>query len=150
MQAKLTANLSPLYDASAIGYRIDNADGTAYAAFTQVDVSLLYSGYWDVDGLVTLPDAGGIIHWGTSGSEIASIAFQPDIDAVLTASHGSGAWITADLTALQASVDALPTAAEIDTELTASHGAGSWVKAVAAAVVAACASTWSIWTSGRA
>lgn len=150
MQAKLAANLSPAYDAAAIGYRIDNADNTVYAAFTQVDVSLLYSGYWDAAGLKTLPDTGGTVFWGISGTDYASVPFGPAIDAVLTVAHGSGDWTTADLTTLQASVDALPTASEIDTELTASHGAGSWVKAVAAAVVAACASTWSIWSSGRA
>lgn len=151
-QAKLSAVLSPAYDASAIGYHVDNNDGTEYAAFTQVNVSLLYSGFWDVDGLVTLPDAGGTIHWGISGTDIASTIFQPSTDSVLTTAHGSGAWTTADVSALATSAEiaALPTAAEIDTALTASHGSGSWVKAVAAAVVAACASTWSIWTSGRA
>jgi hypothetical protein len=145
----------------AIGATIYELDGsTSYAAFSTTGwyEAPGGSGGWHHAGL-SLPDAGGVVAVGISGTEYIRIAVEAakllassytapptvaQIDTQLSNTHGAGAWATATGFATPTNVsdaqtaitDAIPTPTEIDTELSNNHGAGSWVDTGAGATAA--------------
>lgn len=95
-----------------IGATLYQLDGTTvHAAFSRTGwyESPAGSGGWHHPGL-SLPDAGGVVAVGISGTEYIRIAVEA---AKLLAS----------------SYTAPPTVAAIDTQLSGTHGAGSWATA---------------------
>ena len=132
-QIDIGARLSPATTGTAIGYRIENLDGTAYAAFTTTGVTELdVAGTWHVEAQVTIPDAGAVVYWGTSGNDLLAVKYGPaqatsaDLATVDTVVDGIKA-VTDNLPdsgalsslATQASVDALPSSSDVVTALMA-------------------------------
>ena len=96
----------------AIGATLYQLDGsTVHAAFSTAGwyEAPAGSGGWHHAGL-SLPDAGGVVAVGVSGTEYIRIAIE-----------------TAKL--LASSYTAPPSASDIDTQLSGTHGAGSWATA---------------------
>lgn len=77
-QIQIGARLSPATTGTSIGYRIDTLAGVEHAAFTTSGVvELDIPGSWLVTSLVTVPDAGCVVYWGTSGSYLIAESYGP-------------------------------------------------------------------------
>jgi hypothetical protein len=83
---QIGARLSPATTGAAIGYRIDTLAGVEHVAFTTSGVvELDVAGAWHVPDLVTVPDDGCIVYWGTSGSDVLTEVYGPAADAATLA-----------------------------------------------------------------
>lgn len=72
-----TAVLGPGKTGLAIGLRVLNLDGTEYAAFATTDVAeTSVLGTYRKAGGVVVPDAGGYIVWGVSGTDYAEATVE--------------------------------------------------------------------------
>lgn len=80
-QITIGARLSPATTGAAIGYRVEELDGTVYAAFTQTNVAETdVAGTWLVSAPVTIPDGGAVVYWGTSGGDVLAEIYGPVAD----------------------------------------------------------------------
>lgn len=80
------ALLGPVYTGQAIGYRVLALDRTTvHSPFTTDDVeeNPASSGEFHVSGGVSVPDEGGYIVWGTSGTDVIEVGI--DSAAITTA-----------------------------------------------------------------
>ena len=75
-----TAQLGPGKTGLTIGYRVLNLDGSQYSAFTTTGVAETIPGTNRVIGGVEVPDSGGYIVVGESGTDLA----EATVEAVLS------------------------------------------------------------------
>lgn len=73
-----TAVLGPGLTGMTIGLRVLNLDGTTYAAFSTTSVAeTAVAGTYRKAGGVVVPDAGGYLVWGVSGTDYAEATVEP-------------------------------------------------------------------------
>jgi len=102
----VAADLGLLHTAKAIGYRVLNLDATIYSAFSTTGVAETnVLGFYRKDNGAVVPDAGGYIVWGVSGTDYAADTIPP---AAPTAAQ-----INAEVDTALADYDG-PTKAELD------------------------------------
>ncbi len=100
----LTVRLGAANTGLALGYRILNLDRTVYSAFTVTGVvESTVLGTYSVDDGAIVPDAGGYVVWGTSGSDRLEGNIDPA--ASLTAITTALATLQADVTTIDNFLD---------------------------------------------
>lgn len=136
----LVAQLGSANTGLNLGYTVLNLDRTVYAAFSVTGVGESnVPGTYYVSGGVTLPDAGGYIVVGESGSDMVEVA----VDAAPPTTAENASQVRTELTTELARIDAAtstrlatagytapPSAAtvasQVDVTLSAAHGSGPW------------------------
>lgn len=95
------ARLSPSTTGQSIGYRLENFDGSSYAAWTSTNViELDVAGSWLLNADLAIPDAGVVAYWGVSGTDYLSESYGPDASSRATSSELSSLATSASINSL--------------------------------------------------